>query len=297
MDQRHLRLVTAVHRHGSLRRAAEALGLTQPTLSKTLARLEDELGVTLFYRSATGAKATPIGQYISERAALMIDEAERLKHEVKLLSEGEAGTVRIGVGPALRHAFLPDFAERVTRNHPNLRLELISDRRPHLMAGLRSGQFDLIVVTEGAGFDGTDWVLTDVLTDTLIAVAAPDHPLVKQAAISPDDFARYPSISQPQESAFATSRLLDLDGAEVDRSTFYIMNDLATILRLVRAGVATTIGLDHQLRPAIDAGELVRLALDWSRSVRIVAAMTRASALSPILRAIASEARRTATRL
>ena len=297
MDERHLRLVIAVNRHGSLRRAAEALGLTQPTLSKTLARLEDELGVTLFDRSATGARATPIGLYIAERAARMIDDADRLKSEVKLLAVGELGEVRIGLCPALRPSFMPNFAEAIALTHPKLHLRLVSERRPHLMAGLQSGEFDLIFVTIGADFEDTDWVVTDILQDTLVAVASPGHPLAGRKRISSLEFARHPTISQPPESAFSTSKLMNLEGEGADTSSFYVVNDLASILRLVTLGVATTIGLEHQLRPVIDAGAIVPLDVDWSHQIRIVAAMTPSGAHSPVLRKIVTEAQDVAARL
>ena len=290
MDERHLRQVIAILRHGSLRRAAQALGVTQPTLSKSLARLEDELGVTLFDRSGSGARATPIGRYIADRAARMVEDSDRLQREVALLASGEAGEARIGFGPAMRPVFMPNFAEVVALKHPRLRLRLMSEGRPYLLAALLAGQLDIIVVADGDGLGDDDLVRTEVMRDPLVAVAGKSHPLARQGTVSLAEFARHASISQPPASRFGTAQLMGLSGDDAERANFYVINDFATILRLVNRGLATHVGFKTHLDPAIAAGQVVRLDLEWSADVRIVAVMTRAATHSPLLRQIVVEA-------
>jgi DNA-binding transcriptional LysR family regulator len=72
MDVRHMRQVLAIHRHGSFVKAADEIGVAQPTLSKSISRLEDELGLRLFDRTGSGAKVTPMGALLVARAETII---------------------------------------------------------------------------------------------------------------------------------------------------------------------------------------------------------------------------------
>lgn len=97
MDVRHMRQVLAIHRRGSFVKAADDVGVAQPTLSKSISRLEDELGLKLFDRSGTGAKVTPMGALIVQRAETIIAEAERLARDIELVAAGQMGEARIAV--------------------------------------------------------------------------------------------------------------------------------------------------------------------------------------------------------
>ena len=134
MDVRHMRQVLAIHRHGSFVKAAEEVGVAQPTLSKSIARLEDELGLKLFDRSGVGAKVTPMGALLVQRAKSIIAEAERLSRDIELVAAGQIGEARIGIGPALRRTFLPRFVGTLAARHPALRLHLSVDSRDRLSA-------------------------------------------------------------------------------------------------------------------------------------------------------------------
>ena len=75
LDIRDMRQILAITQYGSFAKAAEALGVAQPSLSKSIARLEDKLKVKLFDRSALGSALTPIGELIVERAARIVTES------------------------------------------------------------------------------------------------------------------------------------------------------------------------------------------------------------------------------
>src|SRR4249920_3922412 len=102
-----MRQVIAIHETGSLAKAADRLGLAQASLSKSLARLEDELGVRIFERSSTGSRPTLAGTLIVERAKHLIDATEHLQRDVSLLAGGETKELAIGAAIALSSQFLP----------------------------------------------------------------------------------------------------------------------------------------------------------------------------------------------
>src|SRR6185312_15334785 len=94
--------VVAIAQHGSFGKAAAELGISQPTLSKSIARLEDELRFKLFDRSGWRAQLTPLGAFVVERAERLVAQSQRFEREVDLFALGEFGEVRIGLGPVLR---------------------------------------------------------------------------------------------------------------------------------------------------------------------------------------------------
>ena len=84
MDIRSLQQVIAVRKHGSFAKAADALGVSQPNLSKSVARLEDQLRLKIFDRTAKGSVLTPIGELIVERADAVIAETRDLARDASL---------------------------------------------------------------------------------------------------------------------------------------------------------------------------------------------------------------------
>src|SRR3954462_2082250 len=105
MDIRSLRQVGAVREYGSFAKAADALGVSQPNLSKSVARLEDQLKLKIFDRTRKGSSLTPVGEMIVERAGAVIAEARDLERDAALLAGGETGTVRIGFSSAIWTGF------------------------------------------------------------------------------------------------------------------------------------------------------------------------------------------------
>jgi DNA-binding transcriptional LysR family regulator len=95
VEVRHLRYVLAASDHSSFRRAAAALNITQPTLSKRIRELENRLGVLLFERSTGGAELTPIGEDFV-LSARRVAGLETMEIRAKAANRGEAGRLEIG---------------------------------------------------------------------------------------------------------------------------------------------------------------------------------------------------------
>lgn len=292
MDVRHMRQVLAIHRHGSFVKAAEEVGVAQPTLSKSIARLEDELGLKLFDRTGSGARVTPMGALLVERAETIIAEAERLARDIELIAAGQIGEARIGLGPALRRVFLPQFAEALASQHRSLRLQLSVDARERLIADLQAGSLDLVIIGWGPELDGQDYVQTEIMRDRAVVAASPTHPLAQLERVSIEAFLRYPTAGSAQLSLLSSPRARGVPGSPVQQETLVQCNDEATLKMLATKGLATLIGNQHVVQPELDSGELVRLPLDWTLPISIVAITTRAASHSPILREVVQLAER-----
>jgi len=287
MDVRHMRQVLAIHRRGSFVKAAEDVGVAQPTLSKSISRLEDELGIKLFDRTGSGAKVTPMGALLVGRAETIIAEAERLARDIELAAAGQIGEARIGVGPAMR-AFLPSFAEALAIRWPSLRLNLNVDMRDRLLADLKAGALDMVIVASAPEL-GDDYVQTEIMREPVLAVAGPAHPLAGRDRITVEEFLRYPNAGAAEPSMLSAAGAQGGEGFRQD--SVVVCNDDTTLKLLASRGLVTLFANQHMVQPELDSGELVRLPLEWRMTISFVAVMTRATSLSPIFREIVELAR------
>ena len=274
-----MRQVLAIHRHGSFVKAADDVGVAQPTLSKSIARLEDELGLKLFDRSGSGAKVTPMGALLVDRAETIISEAERLARDIELIAAGQIGEARIAVGPAMR-SFMPAYAEAIASRFPTLRLKLNVDLRDRLLADLRAGALDIAITARSEDI-GNDYVQAEIFREPVIAVASPDHPLAGRARISVEEFVQYPNAGASEPS------MLTAPGAHgapegLRQDSFIVCNDEATLRQLARRGLATVLATQHLVEGELASGALVRLPLEWRMTIVMVAVMTRATSHSPL---------------
>src|SRR5262245_47602164 len=119
-----MRHLLAVREHGSFAKAAQALHISQPSLSASISRLEDRLKVKLFDRSAAGSLITPVGELIAERASGLIAQIEQVTRAAALVSGGNTGTIRIGFGSTLKHTLMPRLILDLATAKPALSLSL-----------------------------------------------------------------------------------------------------------------------------------------------------------------------------
>ena len=115
METRDLDYVLAVGTHGGIGRAAEALGMTQPALTKAIQRVEAQLGVPLFERSALGMRVTQAGTVFLERARRIRLEYEDALKEMRGIQTGEQGLLRLGYSPSMPNALVLGACRQLIR--------------------------------------------------------------------------------------------------------------------------------------------------------------------------------------
>ncbi len=150
MTLQQLKYVVAIDRYRSFAQAAEALDVTQPTLSGMVGKLEDELDVRLFERTNRKVVTTGIGAKIVEQARLILMEASRIKEMVSE-SKGEvAGEFRLSVGPSVAPYLLPDFIRIYLADYPQVVLSVEEMRPEAMIKALGEGTIDVGIATTGA---------------------------------------------------------------------------------------------------------------------------------------------------
>ena len=195
MELKQLEHLVAVCDAGSFSGAAKRLRISQPTLSKSIARLEKSLRVELFDRSGGSARPTPCGQAAAEQAEVLLAGAARLGEHVQQLARGEAGDLRIGVGPATRVKLLPEVVRQIGLDFPHLQLETRYDDVQNLLRGLRMGSLDLVFCHFEAPDEYSDFIRVKIHEDRRIAVVRPKHPALKSAPLTPEMLLAYPIAS------------------------------------------------------------------------------------------------------
>jgi DNA-binding transcriptional LysR family regulator len=282
VEIRSMRQLLAIRSHGSLAKAARALGVSQPSLSASMARLEDRLKVKLFERSASGSELTPIGEVIAERASKVVRETEQIIRDAGLVAGGAAGTLRLGFGAALPERFLSRLVSRLVETYPALDLATVVLDRDQLIPLLRAGDLEMAICSYGDDLVDENLLATEVLTARAVAVAHPDHELARASHVSMERFASFPSVGASQKFLSNTAALGY--SATPGRVARYKSNHYAPWMDVVLSGLATLIAPDFVVQPHIDAGRLRRINLDFQFKLSFVAVATRAATYSPIVR-------------
>ena len=209
---RQIEHAIAVLDHGSVARASEALGIAQPTVSASLAKLEDIIGIQLFIRHhAQGVSPSPQGAAFLAEARNLLSHAKDLRRQSAEAGTAIEGTVSVGSFTTIAPVFAPQLIAGFTALHPRASVRLQEGTQELLLEGLRAGRFDCALLY--------DLDMPDDLTLTRLGAFQPhlvlpaDHRLAKQPRVSLRDVAREPYILldiAPSRTYF--TRILEREG-------------------------------------------------------------------------------------
>jgi len=193
IDLRLLRQAQALAEHGSFTRAAEALDITQPSLSRGIKELETRVGLPLFTRSRAGHEPTDFGRVFLQHAVEVMRGVGDLEREVALAKGLASGEVSVGMGPYAAEFLLPHCGARFSAAHPTVRLR-VSMGDPAVMARLLRSRAVDIAVAEATVLE--DEVAFEVVArlDPVdgFALVRAGHPLASHAPLEIGDLLDYP---------------------------------------------------------------------------------------------------------
>lgn len=207
MELRQLRYFLEILRHANFGRAADALHITQPALSKSLRTLEAELGVKLVERGARGVIATPYGRVLESYAAIAARELERAVEEIQALAGRGSGVVRIGGSQTFIRYFVPSAMQVLLKQENKIEFVVFEALRDDVLAALRRGEVDVAMITRREGDAADDLVLEKLVRDRICVAAASTHPLAGKPDVRLADLARYdwllPNAREPERKMLA----------------------------------------------------------------------------------------------
>jgi DNA-binding transcriptional LysR family regulator len=179
---------------GSFSRAAEQLGLSQPTLSRSIASLEALWGAQIFERGRTGVKPTRIGSEMLREAEQLVRLARTLDSNMRLRGKAMAGAVSFGMSGLTSTVFMPEILAFLSGRSPELQIMTKIEPLAVLLDHLKSDVIEFAIYVEGeAPVDPaftTEWI-GEMPIDLIARV---DHPLAQARSISWEDFRNYPIV-------------------------------------------------------------------------------------------------------
>ncbi|WP_085610643.1 MULTISPECIES: transcriptional regulator CynR [unclassified Pseudomonas] len=186
---RHLRYLLAVADHGGFTRAAEALHVSQPTLSQQIRQLEETLGVDLFDRTSRSVKPTDAGQaYIecARRVLVELEAGKRALHDVKDLSRG---SLRLAMTPTFMAYLVGPLVRDYVARYPGIHLEIFELSMDDIEAGLADDSLDIAIAFTPVR--NPDIECIPAFVETLGVMVGREHPLYDSASVlTPDDIAQ-----------------------------------------------------------------------------------------------------------
>lgn len=198
MEFRVLQYFLAVVREESVSGAAEYLHLSQPTLSRQLKDLEEELGKQLFIRGNRKITLTDEGMLLRKRAEEIVTLMKKTEEEIALSDEMIAGNIYIGAGETDAVRFLVEAQSELLQEHPHIRFHIQSGDRIAILEWLDKGLIDF-----GLVFGAVDTAKYDSVEvpfkDTYGVLMRRDSPLAEKEYIEPEDLWDKPLITSRQE--------------------------------------------------------------------------------------------------
>jgi DNA-binding transcriptional LysR family regulator len=241
MELRVLRYFVEAAREGSMTNAAQKLHVTQPTLSKQIKDLEEELGQKLFVRGSYNIRLTTEGELLYKRALDILDMVDLTEAEFASMNDFNGGDLYLGCAESDGISLLAKAAKQLREQYKNLHFHLYSGNAETVCERLDKGLLDFAVVVQN--IDLSKYAYLDLpVTDTWGIIMRKDSPMVSKAEIPIEELANLPLIVSRQG---ATNEMPEWLQKNYDRLNIVATYDLifnASIL--VREGLGYALGFD-----------------------------------------------------
>lgn len=230
-----MRYFLTVAECGSLSRGAELLRISQPAISRQIAKLEHEVGTALFRRHGHGVTLTDAGETLLARGQEVLRTLDRARAEIRASQRGPSGMITFAVPPAAAWFLVPRLVECFGQTHPNVFLRLVGGFSSHIHERLVRGQADLACLHDPLPQKGFE--ITPLFEEEVFLVGRPDIAPFRGDWIRIADLSRVPLLLTSRPNA--SRRLLDTWVARtgVTLNVRAEVDDHLMIRGLIRAGV------------------------------------------------------------
>ena len=190
MEISQLRYFLQVAERGNFTRAAEELMVSQPALSRSIQKLEEELGQPVFERKTRSVSLTEAGTLLQARAQQVLSILEDTKAEIT--DDGESGRVRVGAIPTIAPYFLPEILRRFSAAFPKARVVVQENTTDRLLKSCTQGEIDLAILALPVPAKYLE--VEELFEEELLLVLPPDHPLAERSRIRLTDVEPFPFV-------------------------------------------------------------------------------------------------------
>jgi LysR family transcriptional regulator, nitrogen assimilation regulatory protein len=282
MEFRSLRYFVQIAELGSVTAAAKRLRVAQPSLTRHLHKLEDDLGVALFVRAHRGVELTAAGRSLLEQGARILGDVDRVSRELRLEGNEPSGKVVLGITPTLCPVLLPQLIARLQRDYPKIELDIQQNGSMKLPDWLMDGRIDAAVMAQ---IGNHRYISAEPLAqEEMVLLTAPDtrpRRAVEAAELSSGGLIM-------TEALLAIMRGL-LAGRSIELRVDLVLNSLETVRLMAQQGLCRTIMPYSIIRRDYEHGLLdVHRLLDGSLQRQLVLATAAGRRMAPATVAVAN---------
>lgn len=234
-DLNDLQAFRAVAELGSFRKAAEAVSISQPALSRRIDKLEEALGVRLFERTTRSVALTTVGRVFAQSAEQLLDDLDVALLGIRDVSSSRLGHVTIACVPSVAYYFLPNVIASYRRRFPRIRVRLLDASANEVLGAVISGEADFGVSFMGSQEPEIEFKL--LLQDRFVAACRRDHSLARKKRVTWSELYEHEYVSVDKTSG--NRLLLDqaLSAVAPSAPSVCETRHVTTMLGLVEAGL------------------------------------------------------------
>lgn len=239
MDIRALRYFVEVVQLNGFSRAADALFITQPAISRSIKKLEDELGVILLVREVDGVRLTDDGAILFEHAKQILSQFNSMNKALQDKSGSLTGTLNVGLPPVIASTYFADIIMAFSSRYPQVELKIFELGTKQMADAMREGQVETAAVV--LPFNEDIFELTPFSNDHLILLMPPSHPLAIRKEVHFQELITEPLIFFSEnfrinDLVYSACGIHNTEPIIAGRS-----NHLDLIIAMVKAGVGMTL--------------------------------------------------------
>lgn len=194
-----LRAFSVVVEEGSLNRAAARLHITQPSLTRQMQALENEIGGALLERQSSGVKPTALGQAALASVGPVLEEYDAVCADLRRQARGQRAELRIGYIGSAAHTYLNPALAALRREHPEAKVKLLDLTPGEQIAALKKGEIDLALIGQEGASLSRDFYTRKLATLGVCVVLPANHPLSARRELKPADLKNEAFISTPEQ--------------------------------------------------------------------------------------------------
>ncbi|MFN0263220.1 LysR family transcriptional regulator [Tepidamorphus sp. 3E244] len=266
LELRDLRTLIGISETGSLSAAARKLHLTQPALSASLRRLEEELGVQLVRRHSRGAVLTEEGRYVLQKAYGIVQDVAEVVSVVHSLAEEPVGTVNLGLPTTVAGGLIPELLPLLRQRFPRIKLHIIEAMSGVLVELLQLGRLDMAVMFDIQPMAGLR--SEPILKERLYFLVPSDHHLAQRESVRFEEVARVGLVLPSVENSIRKLIETTCQAEGLSLNVLADVDSLPGLINLVKGGYCTILPIylvtDHIKSGVISAIEITRPELAWT---------------------------------
>ncbi|PVE20885.1 LysR family transcriptional regulator [Microvirga sp. KLBC 81] len=263
MNQSALRYFLEVARTGSVNAAADRLRVAASAVSRQVAKLEDELGASLFERRSRGMVLTQAGRLLASYAQRTALESDQIVNEIRELSSAGRGLIRLGITEGLAVSFIPEMIHAFRLDRPHLLFNIKVFPPAGVVKAVQEGEVDVGVTFSVKPEGGVKIQWQQAMPS--YAIASTNHPLIRRGRVEISELLKYPIAIL--DDAATIRQVLDMYCASkgVSLEPVATSTNIASLLTLCRLGAAVTFSAYISVRMAVRDGHVAIVPFNEAR--------------------------------